>query len=430
MKDYPTAEKEMQEYLKSFPGSEESPEARILLGDALLAQGKSDEGKSVYSAIDAAAGRTHEDAQFKLAKILKLEEDFDGLRALLQKFLDENPRSPRAAEALFLIGQSWRQQEQPDKAVAEYRKAIERFGNDPESAAVEEMFLALGKYYKGEQEQRDHLAELRGLREKASSEKKNVLALRAAWALSQAVKKSDPPLSGALLREASGLVKPEDTSPLIIADCAEALNVAAAENAGTEESTARRAKAAQLYRDLLKWHPRAAQKDKALAALAKVALDSGDVPLALQYYDRLERDTPWSPLVGEALSERAVVELEAGHPDEAAGAYTRLLASQNVPGKLKAQALLALGEIEMSRQRPQTAIPYYQRIYILYGKWRDTVAQAYLRSGEAFEQLKDTEAARKTYEELANSEDLGSLPQAQTAREKLKKFAPSKQSPS
>jgi TolA-binding protein len=95
-----------------------------------------------------------------------------------------------------------------------------------------------------------------------------------------------------------------------------------------------------------------------------------------------------------------------------------------VPSKLKAKALLSLGEIEMSRQRPQMAIPYYQRIYVLYGKWRDTVAQAYLRSGEAFEQLNDTEAARKTYEELANSEDLGSLPQAQTAREKLKKFTP------
>ena len=110
--------------------------------------------------------------------------------------------------------------------------------------------------------------------------------------------------------------------------------------------------------------------------------------------------------------------------------YTRLLAAENVPSKLKAQALLSLGEIEMSRQRPQTAIPYYQRIYVLYGKWRDTVAQAYLRSGEAFEQLDDKEAARKTYEELANSEDLGSLPQAQTAREKLKKFAPQEQAPS
>ena len=59
------------------------------------------------------------------------------------------------------------------------------------------------------------------------------------------------------------------------------------------------------------------------------------------------------------------------------------------------------------------------------------MAAAYLRSGEAFEQLEDNEAARKTYEELLSNEDLTALPQAVTAREKLKKFAPSgAQSPS
>jgi hypothetical protein len=116
--------------------------------------------------------------------------------------------------------------------------------------------------------------------------------------------------------------------------------------------------------------------------------------------------------------------------EQAADAYNRLLAANSVQGKLKAQALLALGDIAMSRNEPKLAVPYYQRIYILYGKWRETVAQAYLRSGEAFEQLNDTEAARRTYEELANSEDLGSLPQAQTAREKLKKFTPKEQAPS
>jgi len=208
------------------------------------------------------------------------------------------------------------------------------------------------------------------------------------------------------------------------------LLAASAENAGTPESVERRAKAAQLYRDLLKWHPRAAQKDKALSALAKIAGEAGEKDLASDYYARLERDTPWSPLVGEALMARARMEAEAGRADEAADAYNRLLAAASVPGKLKAQALLALGDLAMSRNEPKLAVPYYQRIYILYGRWRETVAQAYLRSGEAFEQLKDTEAARKTYAELAGSEDLGSLPQAEIAREKLKKFGPPKDSAS
>jgi tetratricopeptide (TPR) repeat protein len=128
--------------------------------------------------------------------------------------------------------------------------------------------------------------------------------------------------------------------------------------------------------------------------------------------------------MGDVLMTRAQLEVGEGRLDEAADSYTRLLAAENVSGKLKAQALLSLGELEMQRNQPQKAIPYYQRIYILYGKWRDAVAKAYLRSGEAFEQINDLEAARKTYEELANSEDLASLPEADQAREKLKKFAP------
>jgi TolA-binding protein len=430
MKDYALAETELKDYLKRFPDGEESAEARLLLGDALLAQAKSDEGKEIYSSIKPESGRFQEDAQFKLAKVLKLEEKYDELRALMQTYIDAKPRSPRVAEAMLQIGQAHRKEDNPGKAVEAYWKAIGEWGDDPQAAAVEEMLLALDRHYKGESEKRDFHARLRASREEAEGEGKNVLAVRCVWALARGVKKSDPALSGALLREAGAIAKPEQTSPLILADCAEALLAASAENPGLPESTERRARGAQLYRDLLKWYPRAAQKDKALAALAKVALDAGDTETAMAYYDRLERDTPWSSLMGEVLTKRAGIELEAGNQDKAVEAYTRLLAAENVPSKLKAQALLSLGEIEMSRQRPQTAIPYYQRIYVLYGKWRDTVAQAYLRSGEAFEQINDTEAARKTYEELANNEDLGSLPQAQTAREKLKKFAPKDQSKS
>lgn len=425
MKDYELAEKELKEFLKKYPDSQESAEARLLLGDALLAQAKSDEGKEVYGSVKPEAGSTYEDAQFKLAKVLKLEEDWEGLRALMQKYLAAYPRSPRAADALFQIGQSWRQQDQPEKAIEDYWKAIGERGNDPQAYAIEDMLLALDRYYKGESEKRDYQARLRAMREKAQAEKQEVLAVRLVWALSRGVKKTDPALSEALLREAAAMVKPEQTSPVILADCAEAQLAAANAGGATEEAAARRAKGAQTYRDLLKWHPRAGQKDKALAALARIAADAGDTATALQYYGRLESETPWSSLMGEVLGTRAKIELEDGHVDQAVEAYTRLLAAENVPSKLKAQALLALGEIEMSRQKPQTAIPYYQRIYVLYGKYRDTVAQAYLRSGEAFEQLNDKEAARKTYEELANSADLGSLPQAETAREKLKKFAPS-----
>ena len=422
MRDYETAEKELKAYLKEYPDGAENAEARILLGDALLAQAKSDEGKEVYTGVPAKAGRFHEDAQFKLAKVLKLEEDHEGLRELMRNFLAQYPNSPRSAEALFLIGTAWRQEDQPDKAKEEYWAAIKKFGNDPTAYAVEDLFLGLGRLYKGDSEKADYLAELRALRARAEEEKQPVLTVRTIWALAQAVKKSDPALSQALLREASVLADAPTTSSAVMADCAESQMLAAAEQTDPSEASRRRELASDLYRDMLKWHPRAPQKDKALGALAKMALEQNDTQTALDYYARIERDTPWSPLMGDVLLTRARLEVEGDRLDEAVDSYTRLLAVENVSGKLKAQALLALGELEMQRNQPAKAIPYYQRIYILYGKWREAVAKAYLRSGNAFEQINDLEAARKTYEELANSEDLASLPEAESAREKLKKL--------
>lgn len=423
MKDHERAEQELRAYLDKFPQGAERDEAFILLGDALLAQAKSEEGKEAYRSVTDPGSRFHEEAQFKLAKVLKLEEDYEGLRALMQEYLAAHQRSPRAAEALLFIGQSYRQEDKNDLAIAEYWKAINTFGNDPEASSVEDLFLALARLYQTDVEKLDHQAALRELRDRATQSGQNVLAVRSIWALSRAVRKSDPGLSVALLREAALLAEPETTHPIILADCAEAQLVSDGSET-EEESATRRQRAADLYANLLKWHPRSGEKDKALAALAKMALDRGDTETALDYYARLERDTPWSPLMGEVLMTRARLEMEAGRTDDAADAYTRLLAAENVSGKLKAQALLALGELEMARNQPAKAVPYYQRIYILYGKWREAVAKAYLRSGEAFEQLNDMEAARKTYEELAASEDLASLPEAELAKEKLRKFAP------
>jgi hypothetical protein len=56
----------------------------------------------------------------------------------------------------------------------------------------------------------------------------------------------------------------------------------------------------------------------------------------------------------------------------------------------------------------------------MYGRWRDWVAKAYYRSGEAFEELKDDLAARRTYQELTSSEDLAGFQETALARERLK----------
>ena len=78
----------------------------------------------------------------------------------------------------------------------------------------------------------------------------------------------------------------------------------------------------------------------------------------------------------------------------------KILTLRNTSGQYKAEALLRLGFLEEESGNPGAAIPYYQRVYVMYGRWKKQVANAYLRSGAAFEQIHDVQAAKRTYEEL------------------------------
>ena len=55
----------------------------------------------------------------------------------------------------------------------------------------------------------------------------------------------------------------------------------------------------------------------------------------------------------------------------------------------------------------------------MHGRWRDWVAKAYLRSGEAFEILGDKLSARRTYQELGANDGLAEFPESVRARARL-----------
>jgi TolA-binding protein len=139
----------------------------------------------------------------------------------------------------------------------------------------------------------------------------------------------------------------------------------------------------------------------------------------LGYFDRFERETMGSSHVGKVMLARAGLLDERGEFDTARRSLEALLASPYATGPEKCEALFRIGESHMREKKPARAVPYYQRIYVMHGKWRDWVARAYLRSGQAFEALDDTLSARRTYQELSTRSDLAEFEETRTARERL-----------
>ncbi len=408
LEDYTTSIKELYGYLRQFPDREENSEARVLLGDALMNEGRMDEGVAALKGINRADTRFYEEGVFKTGKAYKLLEDHDALRALMTAFKDENPRSPRVAEAVYHLGWIHRQADEPEKARDVYWEAITAYGNDPAIWSVDDLFPALAKLHRGPEESAHYQARLRGLGESAHRSDQKVLEMRTLWARAAALRKSSPIQANSLLAEAAALADVQTTNPLLLADFAQALL-----------DTNRDDEGGKMFRELVKWNPRAPQKDRAFAALGLLELRRGNEKAALGYFERFERETLGSAYLGQVLLAKARLEEARGRRADARETLEALLASPSSAGKEKAEALFQIGDLHMKDGKPQLAVPYFQRIFVMYGRWTGWVAKAYLRSGEAFEKLDDTDSARRTYQELVERGEMADFQETGTARDRL-----------
>ncbi len=407
-KQYEAAIPEFRAYLEAFPKGEDRSEALAMLGDALMATGDIEGGRAAFLRIPPADKRFFEEGWFKIGKALRAEERFAESRDHLEKFVKEHPQSSRVPEALYWIGWVHRAEGHPERTADTYWAAIRAYGNDPALRAVEDLFPPLARLAKGDAERAAYLAKLRDLREEADAAGHKTLAVRGLWAQAQFLAKSDPAAARQILLDAAPRLHVQTDNPLLLADFADALR---------EGGLAKDAE--QLYHDLLKWNPRAPQKDRVFAGLGLLAKADGREKAALDYFARFEKETLGSPLFAEVMLAKAELLATRGQIPEAKSALEALLAQKVVRGDAKARALYQIGELHMRAKQPQLAVPYYQRLYIMQGRWPEYVAKAYLRSGEAFEQLADKVAAQKTYAEMVAREDLQPYQEFAAAKARL-----------
>jgi TolA-binding protein len=406
MMDFETSRAELNAFLENFPGHENEAEARILLADALMHDGFMEEGLATLALIPPEQTRFFEEGWFKAGKALKAMEENQRLFDHMLRFREEHPLSPRVPEALFHAGWVLRQEGRDEEARQLYWDALAEFGNNPAARGVEDLFAPLLRLYEGEDGLRQYLARVRDLRE--DREPGEPIVLRSLWAEAKALQRTDPERARNLLLEAGRQADVRFTSPQLLADFADA-RLQVGDTVG----------ARQMFADLIKWNPRAPQKDRALAELGLLEMREGRPRAALEHFARFQRETFGSRQTGRVLLAKSAIEAERGQSEAAIASLEELLASDATTGQEKAEALFRIGEIHLANGRPQLAVPYFQRIYIMHGRWRDWVAKAYLRSGEAFEKLRDTDSARRTYAEFLAQPELAEFAEAETARRNL-----------
>jgi len=196
-------------------------------------------------------------------------------------------------------------------------------------------------------------------------------------------------------------------SPRLLADIADALR----ENTDFEKALA-------LYKGLRKWNPRAIERDRAYAGLGFIAAASGTPDEALTWFDKFEQHAVQSPLLGDVLLAKA--EILRGQKKRIAARETlkKLTEDKQAPTQSRARALFLAGETFMdegSKDATRKATAYYERIYVAYNKFPALAAKAYLRRGEALEELELAREAAEVYRELSERKDLADFPEAPVA---------------
>ncbi len=402
---------EFRAWLKKFPGDRQEDEARLLLAESLMAEGEMDAGIAMLRGIPRDDAKLWEEAQFKEGEALRKLGRSKEARAFYERYIKENPRSRRLAEAAMWQAREVQKLGEPGAARELVWATLEQHGDDPKAEGVEDLLDGMAKLYRGATETRELYLALETKAAAARKANRRTLALRLAWAEGHALQSSSPVRARSVHYNLAPLLDPAIHHPRIIADTADALR------AGQDFKRAR-----QFYLDLRKWHPRALERERAAFGLGMIAAAAGDKTAALEWFDRCVAESLTGAAGNDAQLERAALLREMKREKEAVEALTAVTTSRLATSQQKARALLGLGYLALDANDLPLAAKHFQRCCLSGAKWKETAAEAWLQHGLVLERMNDAASAARTYQAMLAKNDLAAQPPARQARERLAKL--------
>ncbi|NCC51165.1 MAG: tetratricopeptide repeat protein [Spartobacteria bacterium] len=386
-------------------------EAKVTRGDALAAEGMLERARDEYLSITEEAGPFYYMALTQCARVFKAMDTPEAYRDMAQAFIGfihQNPDSGNIIDAAYQAGWALRQVDKQDEAVRLYWQILERHGNNRNWEGFEPIFDDLKKLYAGDGKEQ-FVADLRARYAKATKEKRRTLAARLQLAVDRAVLPPDGALDAA-----NGLARTFKMDEL----GAEELAFIGETYVKAGETD----KGVPYLERLIADFPESRYAGVAYTRLAEKEMGEENWPQALALAVQAEGVAYDPRLYMETMFVKAQSLQGVGDYTKAVEAFTVVLANRMSPRAFKPQALLRIGQCLAAQGETRKSIPYYQRVYVLYGAYPELVSQAYMQSGLAFEKLNDLQAAARTYQEMLANEQLAGLPEITEAKKRLQKI--------
>lgn len=218
------------------------------------------------------------------------------------------------------------------------------------------------------------------------------------------------------------VAKPDDLSPMLLATVGD--------NARKKGDLD---KAAGCYNRLNEFFKNTEYADGASVGLAEIAFEKGENDKALELFTNAIEGYQGSSRLLDATLGKAKTLYKLKKYDEAKKLYDDIINTKEWRGEAHATALFMQGEMEFDQKKWGTAIPFYQRVFIAYQKWKPIMAKAYVQCARAFvkfdrpgeppdRKYSDREAAKILLIEMTKRQDLQTLPEMKEAQQELSKL--------
>ena len=364
----------------------------------------------------------------ELTRHHQARREYDAAVALWEKFAEEKPDHPYVINAAYWISRIRAREGRPDDALDLVSRITRRYLHDPARSDVERLLVELAatlarppRAAAGQPKPApapDELLFARADELLLDAETRDHPTARAralfVHAEIAALRKNDA-LRDRLLAQIATTYAPDQLPAGILGKVGDAL---LAQNQPELAQT--------FYERIVSAHPRSIFADYGYVGLGEIAYRAGRAERALDLFDAAIDVAGARIKLKEATLGRARARLTLGQPNAARALFEQVAANRAWRGEATAEALFNLGEIAARRATPEdlaAAQAHFQRVYLGYKRFPVWVAKAYLRSADTFVALGQHPAAVDTLNRMLTFELLRSLPEAEQARERLRKLS-------
>jgi tetratricopeptide (TPR) repeat protein len=178
-------------------------------------------------------------------------------------------------------------------------------------------------------------------------------------------------------------------------------------------------KAEAFFKELMESFPKSDLLEYAYCGMGEVALAKNQPAEAIKWFDDAVEKANAEAKLADVTFGKGRALLTLGKYDEAKKIFEQVAATKEWRGEITAKALMALGELEEKRGKPDAALQYYQRVYVAYQRYPAVVIPAYLKAADAFVKLGKPGDAAKNLKDMLSKPRLAASPLADQARKKL-----------